>query len=240
MRFGALVVALTVSAGACAGTRVSGGAPIHLVAAEGFWGSLAAQLGGGNVHVRSIVTDPNADPHDHEATAADARAVAGADGVIINGAGYDPWIDKLVKANPRRGRMVVRVADVVGRHDGDNPHLWYSPSYVELAADRITVDFIHLDPVHRNSYAARRASLRRAMQPYHDLVSAIRTRWNGTRVGATETIFEYMAAALGLDLASPRAFMRAVAEGNDPPASSVAEFQRQLGDRTIKDRKSVV
>jgi len=234
MRFGALVVAVTLSAGACAGTRVSGGAPIHLVAAEGFWGSLAAQLGGGSVHVRSIVTDPNADPHDHEATAADARAVAGADGVIVNGAGYDPWVDKLVKANPRRGRKVVRVADVVGRHDGDNPHLWYSPAYVEQAADRITADFMRLDPAHRDDYTARRAELRRAMQPFRDLVSATRARWKGTRVAATETVFEYMAGALGLDLASPRPFMRAVAEGSDPPASSVAEFQRQLSARTIE------
>jgi zinc/manganese transport system substrate-binding protein len=234
MRIGALAVAVALSAGACAGTRVSGGAPLHVVAAEGFWGSLVSQLGGEHVRVHSIVTDPNADPHDHEATAADARAVAGADDVVVNGAGYDPWVDKLVKANPRTGRVVLRVADVVGRRDGDNPHLWYSPAYVEKVADRITADFGRLDPAHRNDYRARRAAVRQAMQPYRDLIEAIRTKWKGARVGATETVFEYMAEALGLDLASPRAFMRAVAEGTDPPAASVADFQRQLGGRTIK------
>jgi len=101
-------------------------------------------------------------------------------------------------------------------------------------ADRITADFGRLDPAHRNDYRARRAAVRQAMQPYRDLIEAIRTKWKGARVGATETVFEYMAEALGLDLASPRAFMRAVAEGTDPPAASVADFQRQLGSRTIK------
>ena len=234
MKWSPLLVTVVVTAAACSGAparRV--GAPIRVVAAEGFWGSIAAQLGGSRVNVRSIVTDPSADPHDHESTAADARAVAGADDVIVNGAGYDPWVDRLVEANPRRGRVVLRVADLVGRHDGDNPHLWYSPAYVERTADRIAADFQRLDPRHGPEYAARRLALARSMQPYRQLIETIRARWRGVRVGATETVFEYMAAALGLDLVSPRPFMRAVAEGNDPPASSAADFQRQLAGRTI-------
>jgi zinc/manganese transport system substrate-binding protein len=229
------VVALAVTTAACSGASArSAGGPVRVVAAEGFWGSIAAQLGGGRVRVHSIVTDPTADPHDHESTVADARAVAGADDVIGNGAGYDPWVDKLVDASPRRGRVVLRIADLVGRRDGENPHLWYSPAFVERAADRITSDLQRLDPSHRADYTARRAALTRAMQPYHQLVETIRARWSGVRVGATETVFEYMAGALGLDLASPPAFMRAVAEGNDPPAAAVAEFQHQLGERTIE------
>jgi zinc/manganese transport system substrate-binding protein len=47
-------------------------------------------------------------------------------------------------------------------------------------------------------------------------------------VAATETIFVYMASALGLDLISPPEFMQAVAEGNDPPADTVTTFQQQL------------
>src|SRR5258708_7794211 len=83
---------------------------------------------------------------------------------------------------------------------------------------------------HAAGCAQQRSELRRAMQPYHRLIAEIRSSYAGTKVGATETIFEYMARALGLDLVSPEAFMRAVAEGNDPPAASVAEFQQQLGN----------
>jgi zinc/manganese transport system substrate-binding protein len=229
---------LVVVAGACAsrpsGTESGTKASIHVVAAESFWGSIAGQLGGAHAAVQSVISDPNADPHDYESTSADARAIAGADEVVINGAGYDPWADKLVRANARKGRVVLRVADLVGKNDGDNPHLWYDPAFVEQTADRITADYQRLDAPHTAYYAARRASLRQAMQPYHQLIEAIRSSFAGTKVGATETIFEYMAEALGLDLVSPKAFMQAVAEGNDPPAASVAEFQRQLDGGAIK------
>src|SRR5690348_13907005 len=62
---------------------------INVVAAENFWGSLAAQLGGSHVKVTSIIDNPEADPHDYEPTAADARAVAAARLTIVNGVGYD-------------------------------------------------------------------------------------------------------------------------------------------------------
>ncbi len=48
---------------------------IHVVAAENFWGSLAAQLGGNRVQVTSVITNPATDPHDYEPTAVDARTL---------------------------------------------------------------------------------------------------------------------------------------------------------------------
>ena len=48
---------------------------IHVVAAENFWGSLAAQLGGDRVQVTSVITNPATDPHDYEPTAADKTTI---------------------------------------------------------------------------------------------------------------------------------------------------------------------
>jgi len=234
----ASVVVAAVAVVASAACTSTGGASatgaIDVVAAESFWGSIAAQLGGTHVRVRSIVKDPTADPHDYESTSADARAVAIADEVVVNGAGYDPWADKLVKANASGNRGVVRIADTVGAHVGDNPHLWYNPTFVDRAADRITADYQRRDPAHRTYFAERRSAFEQALRPYHDLIASIRGQYAGTKVGATETLFEYMAQALGLDLVSPSAFMQAVAEGNDPPAASVTDFQQQLAAHTIK------
>src|SRR5712671_5201281 len=80
---------------------------IQVVAAENFWGSIAAQLGGDRVHVSSVITSPATDPHDYEPTAADARTMAGAQLAIVNGIGYDPWAGKLIAANPVHGRTVL-------------------------------------------------------------------------------------------------------------------------------------
>src|SRR5207302_2645532 len=51
---------------------------VQVVAAENFWGSLVSQLGGTHTQVLSIVSDPNADPHEYESNAANARAIANA------------------------------------------------------------------------------------------------------------------------------------------------------------------
>src|ERR1700759_3374853 len=77
---------------------------VSVVAAENFWGSLAAQLGGDHVKVDDIISNPDADPHDYEPTAADGRAIANAGLVIVNGVGYDPWATKLAPANPASNR----------------------------------------------------------------------------------------------------------------------------------------
>src|SRR5512135_3741903 len=78
---------------------------IGVVAAENFWGRIAAQLGGSRVSVQSVVSDPNADPHEYESSAADARAFADANLVILNGAGYDDSGQRLIDANPAGGRL---------------------------------------------------------------------------------------------------------------------------------------
>ncbi len=81
-----------------------------------------------SVDVNSIIANPNLDPHDYEATPSTARAVADARIVIYNGADYDPWMDKLIAATDRPQRIVINVANLLGRKPGDNPHLWYDPA----------------------------------------------------------------------------------------------------------------
>lgn len=94
---------------------------IQIVAAENFWGSLVQQLGGTHVNVLSVVSDPNADPHEYESNAADARAVANANMVIVNGVGYDDWALKLISASNNPNQTVLNVADLLGVPDGSNP-----------------------------------------------------------------------------------------------------------------------
>ncbi len=219
---------------ACAGTPPAGGSGIKVEACENFWGSLAAQLGGSKVNVHSLVTDPNADPHEYETSIADARAFAEADLVILNGAGYDTWGQKLLDANSSTHREVLNIAQLLGRKPGDNPHFWYNPSYVGAAADKITAEYKAIDAGDASFFDQQRAVLTTALKPYSDLVAEIKTRFAGKPIGSTESIFVYMAAALSLNLISPPDFMDAVAQGTDPPAASVATFHDQVANREIR------
>src|SRR6266404_2439391 len=121
-------------------------AQIHVVAAENFWGSIAAQLGGNRVQVTSVISNPATDPHDYEPTALDARTIAGAQLVIVNGIGYDPWAPKLLAASPVAGRLTLTVGGLLGLKDGDNPHQWYSAAHVRQVIAAITADYKRLDP----------------------------------------------------------------------------------------------
>ncbi len=207
---------------------------ILVVAAENFWGSLVGQLGGSKIGLTTIVSDPNADPHEYETNTTAARAVANADYVILNGAGYDSWGEKLISASPRSGRKLLNVAVLLGKKEGDNPHFWYSPTYVDRVIKQMDADLISLSPGNRTYFNDRYNQLLSSLAAYKQTINAIKSRFAGTKVAATEDIFTYMASATGLDLISPPAFTEAVAEGNDPPANSIVVFQQQLSSGQVK------
>jgi zinc/manganese transport system substrate-binding protein len=80
--------------------------PLRVVASFSILGDLVAEVGGEHVAVTNIV-GPNGDAHVYEPNPADARAVAGADLVVVNGLGFEGWLDRLVQASGYRGRLVV-------------------------------------------------------------------------------------------------------------------------------------
>lgn len=210
-------------------SQSQGSKVLQVVAAENFWGSIVSQIGGSHVQVVSIVSDPNADPHEYESNASDARDVANADYVVENGVGYDSWMDKLLSAGSNNpNRKVLNVGDLVGVQEGGNPHLWYNPNFVNEASAQIEQDLISLDPSDKAAYQANYSTLISNFAEYQGRIAAIKQQYSGTKVAATEDIFAYLATASGLDLISPPAFIEAVAEGNDPPAASVVEFENQL------------
>jgi zinc/manganese transport system substrate-binding protein len=229
----ALAVAVAV-AGCGGGGATAAGGRLNVVAAEDSWGSIAAQLGGEEVEVTSIIANPAADPHEYEPSSEDARAMAEAQVAIVNGIGYDEWASKLIEANPSSGRTVLDVGELLGLRPGDNPHQWYSPASVERVIAQITADYERADPGHAAYFERRRRRFEAgSLSGYRRLIDRIRARYRGTPVGASESIVEPLAGALGLDLITPRGFIDAIAEGAEPSPSDKATADRQIADRQI-------
>lgn len=154
------VVALT---GACAAQSTAGGEDDDrpgVVASMSIIADFAEQVGGERVTVRSLVP-VGADPHVHEPRPSDARAVAGADLVLGNGVGLEPWFDQLLDP---AGRDAVRVTEelahlVVDDEEGQpDPHLWMVPTMAAAYAERIAEALGELDPDHAEAYAANAAA----------------------------------------------------------------------------------
>jgi zinc/manganese transport system substrate-binding protein len=230
---GALLVPLMAGCDSVGPVQASASSRLVVVAAENFWGSIAAQLGGDRVVVTSIVTDPNADPHEHEASPADARLLASANYVIVNGAGYDTWADEVLAAQPEAARRVLTVATLLGKRPGDNPHFWYDPAYVDQVIARISADYAALDPSEAAYFQAQSTKFSRLLAPYRERIAYIQQHFGGVRIAGTESVFQYMAQYLRLDLITPYAFMEAVAEGNDPPSPGLVTFTRQIQARAF-------
>src|SRR5579884_1897151 len=183
----------TAPAAASANSSGSGSASstkIAVVAAENFWGSIAAQLGGTHVTETSIITNPDTDPHDYEATPADARTIAAAQIFIQNGIGYDSsWAPKLVAANPNSSRTVLTVGDVVGLKAGDNPHQWYSHASVYQVIDAITAAYKKADPADASYFDTRKSTFEnQTLAQYNQLESDVKSKYAGTPIGASESI----------------------------------------------------
>jgi zinc/manganese transport system substrate-binding protein len=217
-----------------AGNTGTGGR-LRVVAAENFWGSIAAQLGGDRVDVSSIIVNPSTDPHSYEPSARDARTIAGAQLAIVNGIGYDNWAPKLLAASPLAGREVLNVGQLLGLKEGDNPHQWYSPASVQRVISRIVADYDRLDPAGAAYYAQRERTFEAVdLASYDQLRKQIRKRYAGTPVGYSESIFRPLGEDLGLRLLTPYSFAKAVAEGTDVTAEDKRTVDRQAEDRQIE------
>ena len=206
---------------------------IAVVAAENFYGDIARQIGGDRVAVVSIMSNPDQDPHLFETTPGIVRQLAAAQIVILNGANYDPWMDKLLAATPRAGRTVVSAAQLTGRKPGDNPHLWYDPATMPAMATAIADALAKADSAHAPDYAARLKTTLAALARITQRVAQLKAKHAGIPVTATEPVFGPMTDALGLTMRNQR-FQLAMMNDTEPSARDVAAFESDLKARKVK------
>ncbi|MFE2996145.1 metal ABC transporter solute-binding protein, Zn/Mn family [Nocardia sp. NPDC059246] len=229
------VVGVATACSTSSKSSESSSGKLEVVATINAWGSIAAQLGGDKVHETSIITNPDTDPHDYEPSPADARTVAGAKVFISNGIGYDAWSDKLLAANPGQDRTELTVGKELGVAEDGNPHQWYSPASVTKIVDAITADYKKADPADAAYFDDQRTKfVGTALAKYNGLVADIKAKYAGTPVGASESIFSPLSDALGLELITPAAFLKAISEGTDPAPADKAAIDQQIATKALK------
>jgi len=207
--------------------------PLKLVAAENFYGGVAQQIGGPEVEVVSVLSNPDQDPHLFETSPAVLRQLQAAQIVVYNGADYDPWMPKLLAATPRPDRTAIIAADLVGKKPGDNPHLWYDPATMPAVARAIAAALMTADPAHAADYETRLATFLSSLKPIDDKIEAVRKKYAGAAVTASEPVFGYMATALGLAMRNKK-FQLAIMNDTEPAARDVAAFERDLKEHKVR------
>jgi zinc/manganese transport system substrate-binding protein len=206
---------------------------IKVVAAENFYGDIAQQIGGPDVAVTSILSNPDQDPHLFEVSPSVGRDVSAARIVIYNGIDYDPWMEKLLAAARSSDRKVIVVAELIGKKTGDNPHIWYDPATMSALAKAFSDVLIAEDPAHKAEYEHRLAQFGASLKPIEAKIDELHRRCAGMPVTATEPVFGYMFDALGMQVRN-QSFQLAVMNNTEPSASDVAAFENDLRTHQVK------
>ena len=228
-----ILIALSLALPAMVTVARAAEGKIEVVAAENFYGNVAQQIGGDRVSVVSILNNPDQDPHLFEVSPAVIRKVAAAQVVLYNGAGYDPWVEQVLSATAKPGRVAIVAADLMQRKSGDNPHLWYDPATMPAVARALATALAAANPAHKDDYAARLATFLASLAPLDAKIAAVRDKYAGTAVTATEPVFGNMAQALKLTMANER-FQLAIMNDTEPSARDIAAFERDLKDRKVR------
>ncbi|HVB19163.1 MAG TPA: zinc ABC transporter substrate-binding protein [Acidimicrobiales bacterium] len=214
-----------------AAVNVAGAAPVKkplIVAGVSEWGALARQLVGERAQVVTLLTDPNADPHEHEATVHDAGYVALASVVLENGAGYDTWLSKLVAVS-QPDVAQVNVASLVGVSAGSNPHLFYSPRVATRFVASLSSTLARLRPA--IDVRGRAKALEGKLAGVEARLASIKSRCRGVKVAATEDVATRLLTEAGLDVVTPKSLRLAVSNGIDPSIRPLALALQQLSQR---------
>jgi zinc/manganese transport system substrate-binding protein len=89
------------------------------------------------------------------------------------------------------------------------------------------------DPAHAADYQARLATFLASLKPLNDKIDTIRKKYSGAPVTASEPVFGYMAAALGLTMRNEK-FQLSIMNNTEPSARDVAAFERDLKEHKVR------
>ena len=228
-----IAAALLVAAGLPSGAQTPGAqAPLPVVASFSILADFVAEVGGPRVAVTALV-GPDGDGHVYQPTPADARAVAAARLVVVNGLGFEGWMDRLVKASGSRATIVTATRGVKPLRDPDaghahdiDPHAWQDVGNARLYVTSIRDALIDADPAGRADYEARAtAYLGRLDALDAEIRAAIaRIPADRRRVITSHDAFGYFSNAYGLAFVAPQG----VSTESEASARDVARIIRQI------------
>jgi len=217
--------------------------PIDVVATFSILGDITQRVGGDRVRVHTLV-GPNEDAHVYQPTPADAKAIAQARLVVVNGLGFEGWLERLIKSSGYRGKVATAtngIRPLKGKDDegtdehGDDdhhhhgefdPHAWQDLSNVLVYIDNIEKALGEIDPSGKESH-------RRHAEKYRQEIRALDAELRQTfksipksrlKVVTTHDAFGYFARAYGVTFIAPVS----INTDAEPSAADIGRIIKQI------------
>ena len=212
---------------------------LRAVATFSVLGDLVKNVGGERAEVATLV-GPNGDVHVYAPTPADAKTLATADVVFVNGLGLEGWIDRLIAASGSKAPVVVASRGINPRemtdgHDSNrllsDPHAWQSVANAEIYVANIRDGLIAVDPAGKEFYQAHAAAYLTALDALdREIKAAIATiPADRRKIITTHNAFGYFGDAYGLEFIAPEG----VSTDAEPSARDVANIIAQIRAQKI-------
>ncbi|HXF87248.1 MAG TPA: metal ABC transporter substrate-binding protein [Xanthobacteraceae bacterium] len=240
MRLQKSLAAIAAIGALLAGHAAPAQEPLKVVATFSILADFVKNVGGDRVVVHSLV-GPNGDAHVYQPTPADAKIVAGAKVVVVNGLGYEGWIERLIRASATKLKPVVASEGVkllrsAGHGHGHghgqfDPHAWQSIANAKVYVANIRKALIAADPAGKAAYEANAAAyLAKLDELEREVREAVaRIPPERRRIVTNHSAFAYFADAYGLEMLATQG----VSTETQPSAKEVAALIRQIKARKI-------
>jgi len=207
---------------------------LKVVASFSILGDMAHEVAGDNVELKTLV-GPNSDTHVYEPTPADAKAIASADLVIVNGLGFEGWLSRLIQSSGYKGPVVVATSGVkplTFEGDGQDPHAWQSIANGKIYVANILGALVKADNKHADQY---RANAVRYLKQLDALEAWVRQEIsavpeNSRSVITSHDAFDYFAAAYGVKFIAPLG----ISTDSEASAADIARLIDQIRAQKIR------
>ncbi len=211
--------------------------PVPVVTSFSILADLVKVIGGSHVEVTSLV-GPNADAHMFDPTPADAKRLANAKLVVINGLGFEGWMDRLIKSSGYRGSVIVASRGVKTIHEAAghghqhghshaaDPHAWQNPLNVKQYVQNIRIALAAAKPAAAQEFEQRAQAYSRDLDA---LDQSIRERLKPIpvaqrRIVTSHDAFGYFAAAYNVKFYP----LQGLSTGSEPSAADVVRIIDQI------------
>lgn len=211
--------------------------PMPVVASFSILADVVRSIGGERIAVRSLV-GPDQDAHIYQPTPADVRSVAAARVVVVNGLGFEGWIERLTKASGTKAAVVTAAAGIKARTMTDDgrktldPHVWHDPRRMAFYVRNIADGLAKADPAGADAYRANAAAYANRLAALDAWAEAEfgRVPAAGRKIITSHDAFGYLAERYRLTLRSPRGLSTEA----EPSAKGIAALIRQIREEKIR------
>ena len=228
-------------------TEAGAGNKIKVVASFSILGDMVQNVGGDRVEVTTLV-GPNGDAHVYQPTPAAAKAVGGANLVVVNGLGFEGWMDRLIRTSGYKGPVVVATKGIktremtkgeeeqhehghAKREHNIDPHAWQALSNALFYVDNIAQGLGAVDPESAAAYQANAAAYEARLI---DLDHWVKTEFAAIpqakrRMITSHDALGYLGDAYGITIISPMGF----STESEASAGDIAKLIRQIRQEKI-------